>query len=449
MFLGLTIAVVALLLLMSAFFSAAETSLTAASRARLHAMEQDGSERAKLVNRMLEAPERIIGTVLIGNNLTNILSASITTSVMISLFGDTGVFYATAVISVLVVIFCEVLPKTYAIAYPDRLALALSPVMRGLIVAFAPLTMAAQWVVKGLLKLTPTNKDDDSNILAAHEEIRGAIDLQHKEGAVEKLDKDMLGGILDLEQLQVADVMIHRTTMEMINIAEPIEKIVETVLKSQYTRLPVWKGDPENIVGVLNVKSLMVAMRAVDWDPKRLDLATILTEAWFVPETTNLRDQLSAFLKRKAHVAFVVDEYGVVQGLLTLEDILEEIVGQISDETDRKGPGFRVQGDGSVLAEGSTPIRDLNREMEWSLPDEEATTIAGLVIHEAQSIPEAGQAFTFHGFRFEVLRKSRNRILLLRVRPPAAPAPDSGKGAPTRTEATQEPVSRPPTTGAA
>ncbi|MEZ5844615.1 MAG: HlyC/CorC family transporter [Hyphomicrobiaceae bacterium] len=405
------------LLALSAFFSGSETALTAASRARMHALESEGSERARQVNALLARPERLIGTVLLGNNLVNILASSLTTSVLIGFFGDSGVFYATIIMTVLVVIFSEVLPKTYAIAYADAIALAVAPVMRVLIVVMRPFTFAIDSIVRLILRITPTRRDDEANILAAHEELRGTIELSHREGAVEKGDVNMLGGVLDLKELEVSDIMVHRTNMETINAEDPPQKIVDDLMKSQYTRMPVWREEPDNIVGVLHSKDLLAALGRVGWDPARLDILALAKPAWFIPDSTSLNDQLNAFLKSKAQLALVVDEYGEVQGLLTLEDILEEIVGQITDEHDASDTSIRPQADGTVNVDGAVAIRDLNREMDWDLPDEEATTIAGLVIHEAQTIPEPGQAFTFHGYRFEILRKSRNRLTAIRVRP--------------------------------
>lgn len=403
------------LIVLSAFFNGAETGLTGASRARMHSLEQEGDRRARRVNAILAHPEKMIGAVLVGNTLVDMLAASLATSLAVVLFGDAGVLVATGVMTVLVVIFAAVLPKTFAIADPDRAALLVAPIMRWTIALLRPLTAAVETVVNLLLKLTPSDKDDKANILAAHEEIRGAIDLHHKEGAVVKGDRDMLGGILDLKELEVADVMVHRLKMETISADEPPEKIVAAVLASPHTRLPVWKGDPDNIVGILHVKDLLRAVGGRDWDSTEIAVEKLITPPWFVPDTTPLKEQLGQFLKRKSHLALVVDEYGEVQGLVTLEDILEEIVGQISDEFDRSEALIRPQSDGRVVVDGSVPIRDLNRHMDWSLPDEEATTIAGLVIHEAQTIPESGRAFTFHGYRFEVLRKSRNRITALRI----------------------------------
>jgi len=418
-----TIAAVALLIVLSAFFSGSETALTAASRARMHALALEGNERARKVNRLLAAPERIIGTVLLGNNLVNILASALTTSLLVRTLGDVGVAYATVVMTALVVIFAEVLPKTYALAFPDRISLSVAPVMQTLIVVFKPLTMAVEYIVRQVLKLTPTKADDEANILAAHEEIRGTIELQTKEGAVARHDADMLGGVLDLRDLQVADIMVHRTKMETIDADEPIQEIIDELLRSQYTRVPIWKDEPENIVGVLHTKDLLSALGRAGWDVSKLDIMSFAVEPWFVPDTTGLKDQLNQFLKRKAQMALVVDEYGEVQGLITLEDILEEIVGQIADEHDTHEAAIRPQPDGTVNVDGTVAIRDLNRHMNWNLPDEEATTIAGLVIHEAQTIPEPGQVFTFYGYRFEVLRKTRNKITALRVSPTAKVAP--------------------------
>jgi Mg2+/Co2+ transporter CorB len=254
-------------------------------------------------------------------------------------------------------------------------------------------------------------------LLSPTERLRGAVDLLHREGKVEKQDRDMFGGLLDLRELQVSDVMVHRTEMVMVNADQPVDDLVREVLASEYTRIPLWREKPENIIGVLHAKDLLRAIRASEGDTSRIDVSAIALPPWFVPEMRPVSEQLKAFRRRKTHFALVVDEYGEVEGLVTLEDILEEIVGDISDEHDIVVAGVRAQPDGSVVVDGSVPIRDLNRAMDWHLPDEEATTVAGLVIHEARSIPERGQSFTFHGFRFRVLRRERNRITALRIVP--------------------------------
>jgi Mg2+/Co2+ transporter CorB len=406
-----------LCLIISCFFSGSETALTASSRARMHALAKAGDEGATLVNRLQESRERLIGGILIGNNIVNTAAASLTTGVLLSIFGDVGIAYATVVVSVLVIVFSEVLPKTLAINYPDRMALLVARPIAVVVALFGPVTMAVEALVRGILLMVGIRLGRAENVLSATEEIRGQVDLLHKEGGVAKVERDMLGGLLDLKELMVSEVMVHRTKMRTIDADLSPEEIVREVLSSPYTRMPLWRGSPDNIVGVLHAKDLLRALDAVGGEASRLKVEEIALETWFVPDTSSLRDQLKAFLSKKTHFALVVDEYGEVQGLVTLEDILEEIVGDIRDEHDVTVQGVRPQPDGSVNVDGSVPVRDLNRAMDWNLPDEEATTIAGLVIHEARAIPDTGQVFNFHGFRFQVLRKSRNRITALKIAP--------------------------------
>ena len=419
---AIIIAAIIALLVLSAFFNGSETALTAASRARMHALEQEGNVRARLVNRLLRQPEKMIGAVLLGNTLVDVLAAALASGLAVIVIGPAGVAYATGIMTLLIVIFAAVLPKTYALAFADRAALFVAPIMRVIILLLTPFTAAIQFIVRQFLKLTPSGLDDAANILAAHEEIRGTIELKTIGGAVAKGDAAMLGGVLDLRSLQVLDIMVHRTKMQTIDIDDPAQKVIDDVVKSQHTRIPLWKDEPDNIVGVLHTKDLLVELARNGWDAAKLDLASLAAQPWFVPDTTSVTDQLNEFLKRKAQLALVVDEYGEVQGLITLEDILEEIVGQIADEHDVGDIGIRVQADGSVNVDGTVAVRDLNRQMDWDLPDEEATTVAGLVIHEAQTIPEPGQIFTFYDYRFEILRKNRNKITAIRIKPLSATA---------------------------
>ncbi|MHA1164308.1 MAG: HlyC/CorC family transporter [Alphaproteobacteria bacterium] len=412
---ALTAGTVIVLIFISAFFSGSETALTAASRARMHTLAQDGSARARLVNALMENPEKLIGAILLGNNLVNILASVLATSLLLSLFGETGVVYATLTMTALVLIFGEVMPKTYAITNPDRAALKVAPAIRLAVALFGPVTNGVQMIVRFFFRIFGPEVSQDAAVLSAHDELRGAIELHHKEGSFIKHDRDMLGGVLDLTDLEVEDVMVHRTKMHTINADDPPQQIVDQVLSSPYTRLPLWQGEPENIVGILHVKTLLQAVRDAQGDLSKLDPLAIAVPPWFVPDTTSLRGQLNAFLRRKAHFALIVDEYGEVQGLVTLEDILEEIVGEIMDEHDELQMSVRPLADGGVQVDGSMPTRDLNRAMDWELPEEEATTVAGLVIHKAQTIPQPGQAFTFDGFRFEVLRRHRNKITSLKV----------------------------------
>jgi Mg2+/Co2+ transporter CorB len=412
----LSLVVVLICLLLSAFFAGSETALTASSRASMTRLEKHGSRSAAIVNRLLSQRERLIGALLLGNNAVNIAASALATGVLLAWFGNAGVVYATALMTVLVVVFAEVLPKTAAFNAPDRIALAVARPMQWVVKLLGPILMAIEALVRWLLERIGMHVEEQA-VLSAREELRGAVDLLHREGGVEASDRDMFGGVLDLRELVVSDVMIHRTNMITLDADDSSEDIVNAVIASPVTRLPLWRGNPENIFGILHVKDLLRALHAVNGDAAKVDIPSLLTPPWFVPDTRPVSEQLKAFRRRKTPFALVVDEYGEVEGLLTLEDILEEIVGDITDEHDVAMPGVRRQPDGSVNVDGAVPIRDLNRVMDWNLPDEEATTIAGLVIHEARSIPEVGQSFTFHGFRFRVLRRARNRITALRIQP--------------------------------
>jgi Mg2+/Co2+ transporter CorB len=413
----LDIAVIVVSLIAAAFFAGAETALTAASRARMHALEMAGDKRAKLVNRLIGMRGRLISAMLLGGQLVTIGSSAIATSILVDLYGEHGVLAATAIMTALIVIFGEVTPKTIAIAYPDRVSLLIAPLALFFVIVFGPIVSAVETLVRGFLRLCGVSLIEKEPGVTGHEELMGAVDILHREGGVEREERDMFGGLLELAEIPVSDVMVHRTKTRLIDADLPPEELVREAIESPYTRMPLWRGEPDNIVGVLHAKDLLRAYVATGGDASKLKINELMHEPWFIPESTTLRDQLQAFLRRGTHSALVVDEYGVVQGLVTLEDIIEEIVGDIRDEHDEAVVGVRKQRDGSVIVDGSVTIRDLNRAMDWSLPDEEAATVAGLVIHEARAIPEARQIFSFHGFRFEVLRKQRNRIAALRISP--------------------------------
>ncbi|WP_369058649.1 HlyC/CorC family transporter [Caulobacter sp. 73W] len=408
----------AVLLAMSGLISAAETSMTAASRGRMHQLERDGDKAAARVNRLNTDQEQMIGAILLSNNVINIGASALTTSVLAVAFpGPIGALMATAVMTVLIVVFSEILPKTLAIARADDVARAMSIPTVIVVKIFGPVARGAQWIVRQTLKPFGINLSMETDVLAAHEEIRGAVEYHHSEGLVEGRDRRMLGGVLDLSEMDVSEVMVHRKSMVMLDIDLPARQLVAQALDNAHSRLPLYRGETENIVGVLHGKDLLKAMAEADGGLDGLDIAAIAREPWFIPDTTNLKDQLNAFLKRRSHFALVVDEYGALQGLVTLEDILEEIVGEIDDEHDDAVEGVRRQPDGTVNVDGHVTVRDLNRAMDWDLPEGDAVTIAGLVIHEAQTIPEPGQTFIFHRHRFQILRRQRNQITALRVSP--------------------------------
>ncbi len=413
-------------LALSAFFAASETALTAASRARLAALEKAGKKRAARALRLLSDRESLIGALLIGKTIVKLGTTVFVSYVLIADFGARGALYAALAMVLLVVAFAEIMPRMAVVADPDKAALRLSGPVARIVAIFGPLARLLQWLVRRVFRLFGRRIDSQRPVLSADEALRDQVDLMRQEGTGRKSDRDMVSGLLDLKDLGVEDVMIHRTKMRSLDLGIGPEAIVREVLASPYTRMPLWRDKPENITGILHAKDLLRALDAADGNAGALDVAAIAYTPWFVPVTTSLADQLKAFLARKTHFALVVDEYGEVMGLVTLEDILEEIVGDIRDEHDIALPGVRQQSDGSIVVDGGVPIRDLNRAMDWELPDDEATTIAGLVIFEARTIPDAGQAFTFHGFKFEVVRKSRNRVTSLRItqlpRPQAAVA---------------------------
>jgi Mg2+/Co2+ transporter CorB len=413
---SLAVACIVAALVAAAFFAGAETALTAASRARLRALETAGDARATLVARLVATRSRLISSMLLGGQLVTIAASALATNELVSTVGERGVVYATAIMTALIVVFGEVLPKTIAIAYPDRVSLLIAPAVSFFVTVFGPIVTAVEALVRFVLRLCGVDLSLTSSV-SGHDELRGAVDILHREGGVARDERDMFGGLLELSEVTVSDIMVHRTKMRTLDADLPPDELVREVLASPYTRTPLWRGDPDNIIGMLHAKDLFRAYAAAGGDSSRINAADIALEAWFVPEATTLRDQLQAFLRRKTHSALVVDEYGVVMGLLTLEDIIEEIVGDIKDEHDVGAQGLRKQLDGSIIVDGSVTIRDLNRAMDWNLPDDEAATIAGLVIHEARAIPEPKQTFSFHGMRFEVLRKQRNRIAALRIAP--------------------------------
>ena len=421
----LTAGAILLLLVLSAFFSGSETALTASSRAKLRSQADRGSKGAARALDLTEDNERLIGAVLLGNNMVNILAASLATALFTRLFGESGVALATMVMTALVLIFAEVLPKTYAISNPESAASRVAPVIRVVVFVFSPVVAAVRALVRGVLRLFGVRIDPDSHILALREEIAGVIALGHSEGAVEKEDRDRLLATLDLSDRTVEEAMRHRSQIEMIDADQPPDRIVSQVLASPHTRLPIYRGSEEDILGVIHAKDLLReldrVLRGKEGKPGTvadLDILKVARKPYFIPETTPLDEQMRQFLKRRAHFALVVDEYGALRGLITLEDILEEIVGEIVDEFDVAADTVLKRSEtGDYIVDGAMPIRDVNRAMDWSLPADEANTIAGLVIHEAQTIPAEGQVFSFHGFRFEVLTRRENRITKLKIRP--------------------------------
>jgi len=428
----LAAAAIAALLVMSAFFSGAETALTAASRSRLRARADKGSLGAATALAVKEDDERMIGALLLGNNVVNITSASLATAVLIRVCGANGVAVATIAMTILVLVFGEVLPKTLAIAIPEAIAARVARPVRLLMRVCSPIIGLVQAFVRGVLTACGVRTEAGGHVLSVHDEIAGAIALGHSSGAMEKEARDRLLGALHLADRAVSEVMLHRSQIEMVDADRPPEKIIAQVLASPHTRLPIFRGNDENILGVIHAKELLRAMDRLlraqggDWGKlSGLDALEVAMPPYFIPETTPLDEQMRQFLRRHTHFALVVDEYGALQGLITLEDILEEIVGEITDELDvREQALIEPTADGGHLLDGTLAIRTLNRALDWHLPDAEANTVAGLVIHESREIPELGRTLECHGVRFEVVGKEGNRITRVLARPTEPPADD-------------------------
>ena len=418
------IGVIVLLILASAFFSSAETALTAASDARMRQLAGKGNKRAQLVEKLRDDREGLIGSILIGNNAVNVIASALATSVFISILNEAGVLWATITMTVILVVFAEVMPKTYALTYSDKYALMIAPAVRVVVVVLSPLSIALRMLANSLIR------KEDSDEADREEELRGMIELHGADGdADDRETQAMLSSVLDLNEISVEQIMTHRAGVNMVNADDDLESLLREVLASPHTRHPVYSGNPDNIIGVLHVKDLL---RAVGRQPagkgdqgsKAADgrattgrelVQDIASDPYFVPETTLLFDQLQAFRTRREHFAVVVDEYGDLQGIVTLEDILEEIVGDIDDEHDIDLAGLTAQADGSWIVDGAVTIRDLNRALGWQLPDEDAATIAGLVLFESRTIPRPGQEFRFHDIRFRILKREGNKITSLRL----------------------------------
>ena len=412
---------VVLCLALGAYMSAAETAITGASPPRMHRLAQQGNKRAVQVNRLLARKDEEVSAVLLGNSVMNILSASLTTAVLTVVFGAAGVVYATVIVGILVVVFAEVMPKTWALLRADRMALALAPSILFSLTLLGPAARAVAWISRVFLSAMGVKVDRTHDAEEHDQLLRGAIEM-HGTGATDEdapVEKAMLRSVLDLGDRTVGDVMTHRGNVALIDADEPNDSIVAQMLEAPYTRIPLYRGQPDNVIGVMHAKDLFRAVRAAG-GPADVKIEEVMTPPWFIPESTVLFDQLEAFRERHEHFAIVVDEYGALRGIVTLEDIIEEIVGDIEDEHDAIRRGVIRREDGSLLSRGDVPIHDLNREFGWQLPEDVAITIAGLVLHEARRIPEVGQVYAFYGFRFEILKREGTRIAELRIVPPAA-----------------------------
>lgn len=407
---------IGLLLLLSALLSAAETAFTSCSKPRMLTLENEGSPRAMLVNRIMKQPDLLIGSILVGYNVINIVSSALTTAAMIEAFGEAGLAYATAIMSVMIVLFVEILPKTIAIRRPDATALFLAPLTQLLVWVLVPITIICRSIILFILKPFRINKNNEEIEENAEQEIRGVIDMHAEILGASQATATMLHAVVDLKEMTVADVMTHRRDMVSIAISQPTDILIKALLDAKHSQVPLWGKTPEDIVGVIDARRLIAELAGREGNTQGIDITNIISPPWFIPNTTGLLEQLNIFRQRGVRVAFVVDEYGVLQGMLTLADILEEIVGHYDKGQFNALAVPKPQADGSIILDGKFPIRELNREMGWELSDENATTIAGFIIHVAERIPEPGETIYFDPFAFQILARKQKQISKVRIR---------------------------------
>lgn len=405
------LSVIFLLLVLSLFFSGAEISLTSVSRSRINKLKLSGNKKAKVINYLLNKKELTIGTILLGNTIVNITCSSLSTGIFIEIFGNEGIFISTIVITLCILLFCEVLPKTYAIQNPERTALSSSYFLLFFVEVLSPLTIGIQFIVNLVLKLCGLHKNKE--VISAADAMRNMITLHRSEGTMLQQDLDMLNSILDLAETEISQIMTHRKNLFSLDINQNKEDLIKGILTSSHSRIPLWDGEPENIVGVVHVKNLINALREKN---DEVNIATVMSKPWFIPESTLLSVQLHNFRKNRKHFALVIDEYGTLQGIVTLEDILEEIVGDISDEHDIVTENLiKKISDNLYHINGGATIRDINRQLHWDLPSEEATTLAGMIVNDIERIPDESEEFAMYGFCFKILKKDENIITTVEV----------------------------------
>lgn len=410
----ITIGVVFILILCSAFFSGSETALMSSSRLKLHRLEEDGDKKAKKVSELLNHPEQLLSTILLGNNLVNIAASALATVAFTKIFGEAGVAYATLIMTFLVLVFAEVLPKTIASRFPETIAMAVVKTMSVLIMILRPFTKTITFITSNIINaigIKSNHEDEKFN----EDDIKGAISLGLKTGVLETGEHRMLDSIVELDNITAEDLMQHRSSIESIDIDWDNDKIFKELGHSSFSRIPVYSGKKDNIVGILYMKDFLPVYAKSIRENKEFDIATLLKDAHFVPETAIISELLLDFRKTRTHMRFVVDEYGDLQGLITLEDILEEIVGEIEDEHDLAKSEYTRMADDSIIISALFTIRDFNREFTWTLPDDDHVTLGGFVASIAEKVPNVGDVVEYNDLKFEVLTKKKQALLKLRI----------------------------------
>lgn len=402
-----------LLLICSAFFSGSETALMSSSKPKLHKMEKEGDTKAARVNKVTSDPEKLLSTILLGNNLVNIAASALTTGLFIRLFGESGIAVATIVMTLLVLIFSEIIPKTIASRNPETHSMWIAFPMTLLIFVLKPFTYLIQGTANMLLRFLGVKPSDSSNF--DEDDVRGAIGMGLEEGVLEKGEHRMLDSVMKLDEMTVQDVMVHRRDIEMLDASLDVEEVFRILAtKPMHSRIPLWKGDKDNIIGLLLMKDFFKAYYNYKIRGKAYNIESVMKTNYFIPENVLLSDQLIEFQSYRTHLAIVVDEYGDIQGVVTLEDILEEIVGEIVDEHDVVKFTHNYEKDGSITVAGHFPVRDANREFGWNLPEnEDAVTLSGLIIDQLERMPELNEIFEFKGIEFKIIAEKNQSITKL------------------------------------
>ena len=406
------------LIILSAFFSGSETSLTSASKPRMHNLARTGKKNAKIFEELFKNKEMLICTILFANNLVNILASAIATKILIELTNNEGTLYATIIMTLMILIFGELIPKTLALSKADQFALKIAPFMKVLVYILYPLTVTLNFVATSILKIFGVNylnfkKEEVSE--KREEELRGAIDLHGEDSS--KDEKNMLKSILDLDDITVGSIMIPRKDIFSLSSNIKYNELITKLNNSPHSRIPIWEKNPENIIGIFHIRKLIEIK--VD-EPKTFNIKSLCQKPWFIPESTRLDNQLLEFKRRKEHFSIVVDEYGEFLGIVTLEDIIEEIVGEIDDEHDvlkisKGSEDIKSISGKTYLVKGNVTIRELNKELNINIPVSNASTVAGLVLYESRTIPKKGQVFSFFDLKFEILSKKNNQITLVKI----------------------------------
>ena len=404
------ISIIIILIILSAFFSSSETALTAVSEARIHELALQGSKRAVIIEKILIKKEKMISSLLIGNNLVNVIASVYSTSFAINYFSDFGLIFVTILMTVILVIFAEVIPKTYAFSHADKLALTVAPIINIIIFVLTPATI----ITERLAKFVSGPKVEDEE--AKTEELRGMIRLHAGNEIKAKERGKMMSSMLDMDAVTIEAVMTHRGAVTMIDSKSPPELIFKLVGESPFTRLPIYSGSPDNIIGILHAKELFRSLRRRNF--KNLDtinLSELMIQPYFAPETTLLFDQLEIFRARREHFAVVVDEYGDFRGIVTLEDILEEIVGDMAEEQDHENEDIHPQEDGSFFIDGTTTVRDINKALTWALPIDGPKTLNGLITERLEEIPQFNVCLKIGEYQLETVQISGNFIKTVRL----------------------------------